>query len=84
MDNKLKSKTRLTFIQVIFQHISTNDNIDEIFLDYNMNYKNTFVENFNNKKKIKFEFNSNYLKNLIMFYNKYISSVDYLIKINKH
>ena len=51
MDNKLKSKTRLANIQVIFQHISTNEDIDVIRENFDKFYKNSFIENFSNKKK---------------------------------
>ena len=84
MNNQLKSKTRLTFIQIIFQHIVTKNDPIKIFESFDLNYKNTYIENFENKKKIKFEFNSNYLKKLINFYNNYLLSSDYLNKINKN
>ena len=84
MNNQLKSKTRLTLIQIIFQHLSTKNDINEIFDSFDVNYKSTYVENFHNKKKIKFEFNSNFLKKLINFYSSYISSNDYSLIINKY
>ena len=83
MNNQLKSKTRLTFIQIIFQHLSTKNNVYEIFKTFDLNYKSTFVENFHNKKKIKFEFNSNFLKKLIDYYCNFIESQNYLLLINK-
>ena len=51
MDNKLKSKTRLTNIQLIFQHISTNDDIDVLRENFDKYYKNSSIENFGSKKK---------------------------------
>ena len=57
MDNKLKAKTRLTNIQLIFQHISTNDDIDVIRENFDKYYKNFSIENLRRKKKIKYEFN---------------------------
>ena len=83
MNNLLKSKTRLAFIQIIFESLSTKEDIIKIFDIFDLKYKNTFVENFNNKKKIKFEFNSNFLKKLIFFYINYINSENYLKSINK-
>jgi transcription termination factor NusB len=83
MNNQLKSKTRLAFIQIVFQHISTNNNINEILDSFNINYKSTFVDNFNGKKKIKFEFNSNFLKKLIFFYSDFIKK-DYVLLIDKY
>ena len=52
MNNHLKSKTRLAFIQVIFQHLSTKNNIEEILDIFDKNYKSTYVDNFNSKKKL--------------------------------
>jgi len=82
MDNKLKSKTRLTNIQLIFQHISTNDDIDVIRENFDKYYKNSSIENFSSKKKIKFEFNTNFLIKLNNYYKEYVNLNDYLIKIN--
>ena len=82
MDNKLKSKTRLTNIQIIFQHISTNDDIDVIRENFDKYYKNSSIENFSSKKKIKFEFNTNFLIKLNNYYKEYVNLNDYLIKIN--
>jgi len=84
MNNQLKSKTRLTYIQIIFQHISTNNDIYEILEMFNTNYKSTYVQNFHNKKKIKFEFNSKFLHKLLDYYVGYISKVEYLPLINKY
>jgi len=84
MNNQLKTKTRLAFIQVIFQHLSTKNDLIQILETFDLNYKSTFVENFNNKKKIKFEFNSNFLKKLINFYSNYIESENYSLLINKY
>ena len=54
MNNQLKTKTRLAFIQIIFQHISTTNNLDEILNMFIENYKGTSVKSFHDKKKIKF------------------------------
>ena len=84
MNNQLKSKTRLTYIQIIFQHLSTKNNIYEILNSFEQYYKSTFIENFDDKKKIKFEFNSNYLKKLINFYTQFTQSLNYIFKINQY
>ena len=83
MNNQLKSKTRLAFIQIIFQHLSTKNNIYEILKTFDLNYKSTFVENFYNKKKIKFEFNSSFLKKLTNYYCNFVESQNYFLLINK-
>tara|TARA_B110000495_G_C22783054_1_gene457925 strand:+ start:255 stop:716 length:462 start_codon:yes stop_codon:yes gene_type:complete len=84
MNNRLKSKTRLSFIQIIFQHLATKNDVKEILNIFDKNYKSTFVHNFNNKDKIKFEFNSTFLKKLVVFYSQYIATENYLNSINKH
>jgi hypothetical protein len=81
MDNFLKSKTRLAFIQLIFENLSTKNDIFEIFTIFDVNYKSTSVENFNDKEQIKFEFNSNFLKKLIIFYYDYSKSENYIDSI---
>ena len=83
MNNRIKSKTRLAFIQIIFQHISTKNDIIKIYDAFNLNYKSIIIEDFNSKKKIKFEFNSNFLKKLSVFYSNFIDSKKYLSLINK-
>lgn len=84
MNNKLKSKTRLAFIQVIFQHFSTKSDIIEILNIFDSDYKSTFVQNFHDKKKIKFEFNSNFLKKLVNCFIKYIDLENCYDNINNH
>jgi len=83
MENLLKSKTRLTFIQIIFENLSTKNDVSEIFQNYESKYKNIFVENFHDKKIIKFEFNSNFLKKLVNFYKEYTKKENYTESINK-
>ena len=83
MNNLLKSKTRLVFIQIIFENLSTKNDIFEIFNIFDSKYKNTYVDSFQGKRKIKFEFNSNFLKKLISYFNNYTKSKDYLDGINK-
>ena len=84
MNNQLKSKTRLTYIQIIFQHLSTKNDIYEILNSFEQYYKSTFIENFDDKKKIKFEFNSNYLKKLINIYTQFTQFENYIFKINQY
>ena len=84
MNNNLKSKTRLSFIQIIFQHLSTKNDVNEILNIFNKNYKSTFVENLDNKKKIQFEFNTNFLKKLVNYYIEYIDLKNFYTLINIH
>ena len=83
MNNLLKSKTRLAFIQIIFQYLSNKNDVFEIFSSFELNYKSTYIENFHNKKKIKFEYNSNFLKKLITYFADYKNSNNYSLLINK-
>ena len=83
MNNLLKSKTRLAFIQIIFENLSNNNDVFEILDIFDSKYKDTFVENFQGKGKIKFEFNSNFLKKLITFYFNFTKSNNYLSLINR-
>ena len=84
MDNLLKSKTRLTFIQIIFENLSTKNDIFEIYTSFNLNYKSTIVQNFHDKGIVKFEFNSNFLERLINFYKDYTNLGIHLELINKY
>ena len=84
MNNKLKFKTRISFIQIIFQHLSTGNDINEILTSFNKNYKNIIIENFHDKKKIKFEFSSVFLGKLTNFYIDYVKSGNHLGVINSY
>ena len=83
MKNDLKSKTRLTFIQIIFHHLSTKDDVNIILNTFINNYKGTQIKNFNNSQNIKFEFNDNYLKKLVYLYIKFIKFNKPYLEINK-
>ena len=83
MDNLLKSKTRLAFVQIIFENLSTNKNTLEILKNFNLNYKGTFIENFHDKSLIKFEFNSNFLDKLVLFYNQFTKEENHIITIDR-
>ena len=84
MDNLLKSKTRLSFIQIIFENLSTKNNIFNIFKNFNLNYKNIIIKNFNEKEEIKLNFNSNFLEKLVSFYYDYTKSENYFDIIDQY
>ena len=84
MNNNLKSKTRLTFIQIIFENLSTKKSIKDIFDVFKLSYKSTFYQEFKKKKKIKFEFNSNFLEKLVNFFIEFTNSDDYVKSINNY
>ena len=58
MNNQLKFKTRIAFIQVVFQYLSNKADIMEILNSFIKNYKGTYVDSFYDKKKMKFEISS--------------------------
>ena len=84
MDNKLKFKTRLTAIQLIYQHLVSNENIDKIKDDFETHYRNKIV----GEELYKFEFNINFLNNLIenirkTFLRDLYKEIDKLIVFNR-
>ena len=83
MNNQLKYKTRIAFIQVVFQYLSNKTDITEIVNSFIKNYKNTYVDSFYDKKKMKFEFNSNFLNRLINSFNFFINSTNFIKDINQ-
>jgi transcription termination factor NusB len=84
MDNLLKSKTRLAFIQIIFENLSTKKNIKEIYKNFDINYKGIVVKNFQDKGEIKFEFSSNFLKKLTNYYYDYTKDGNFLNLIDRY
>ena len=66
MDNKLKSKTRLTAIQLVSQQLINNQDIESIKDDFDKYYRNTKID----KSSEKIEYNINFLSKLINYYKK--------------
>jgi len=64
MDNKLKSKTRLAAIQLASQHLVNGQDIESIKDDFDKNYRNTIVDDSNEK----IQYSINFLTKLINFY----------------
>ena len=83
MNNQLKYKTRIAFVQVVFQYLSNKTDIIEIVNSFVKNYKDTYVDSFYDKKKMKFEFNSNFLNRLINSFNFFINSTNFIKDINQ-
>ena len=83
MNNLLRSKTRLAFIQIIFENLSTKNDIFKIFKTFNLDYKSTIVKNFHDNGETKFDFNSNFLEKLIFFYSDYTSSGNCFVQIDQ-
>ena len=66
MDNKLKSKTRLAAIQLVFQQLINNQDIKNIKDDFDKYYRNTKID----KSSEKIEYNINFLSKLVNYYKK--------------
>ena len=77
MDNKIKSKTRLAAIQLIAQQLINHQDIDIIKDDFDKNYRNTVIE----EGEEKIQYNVNFLSKLINFY-KTIKFNNISIEIN--
>ena len=78
MDNKLKSKTRLAAIQLVAQQLVNHEDIDLIKDDFDKNYRNTVIDDNNNK----IQYNINFLSKLINYF-KTINFKNLSEEINK-
>ena len=66
MDNKLKSKTRLTAIQLLSQHLISHQDIELIKDDFDKYYRNSIIDE--NLEKV--QYNMNFLSKLITYFKK--------------
>ena len=64
MDNTLKSKTRLTAIQLVSQQLVNNQDIESIKDDFDKHYRNTIIDD--NLNKI--QYNDSFLLKLISYF----------------
>ena len=64
MNNKIKSKTRLTAIQLVTQQLVNKQDIESIKDDFDKYYRNTIIDNTSEK----IEYNVNFLSKLINYY----------------
>ena len=84
MNNKIKSKTRFAAIQLVFQQLVNNQDIENIKEDFDKYYRNTKIDD--TSKKI--EYNVNFLSKLINYFKmidiKNISEeINQLIKFDR-
>tara|TARA_Y100000590_G_C15701717_1_gene1007049 strand:- start:1610 stop:2053 length:444 start_codon:yes stop_codon:yes gene_type:complete len=84
MNNKIKSKTRLTAIQILAQQLVNKEDIQTIKDDFNKNYLNTSIDNTSEIIK----YNVNFLTKIINYYkkiekNKISEKINSLIKFNR-
>jgi len=82
MDNKLKSKTRLAFIQYIFLSLSSNDDLNIIKNDFNDYFHNLSVSSIDDKFDSKIQFNKKMFNQLIDNYNEFIKNNDPNLLVN--
>jgi len=64
MDNKLKSKTRLTAIQLVSQQLINYQDIESIKDDFDKYYRNTIID----EGSEKIEYNLSFLSKLISYF----------------
>ena len=64
MNNKIKSKTRIAAIQLVFQQLVNNQDIENIKEDFDKYYRNTKIDD--TSKKI--EYNVNFLSKLVNYF----------------
>ena len=80
MDNKVKSKTRLAAVQVIFQNLINKKKLKNIKDEFDNYYKNTTLEVHGDKV----QYNGNFLSKLIDYYDRTLLIFDFNIEINKY
>tara|TARA_B100001250_G_scaffold377970_1_gene367472 strand:+ start:517 stop:981 length:465 start_codon:yes stop_codon:yes gene_type:complete len=84
MDNQLKSKTRLAFIQYIFLSMSSHDDKSVIKNDFNNYFHNLTVSAIDEKKNTKIQYNKNMFNKLTDNYIDFIKSNDLSLLIDPH
>ena len=84
MDNKLKSKTRLAFIQYIFLSISSHDDNSDIKNDFDNYFHNLTVAAIDETKDTKIQYNKNMFNKLTDNYIDFIKNNDLSLLIDPH
>ena len=80
MDNKIKSKTRLAAIQLVCQHLISNEDIKFIKEDFDKYYHNVLIDQ--DTKKI--EYNVKYLSKLVSYFQSILTKYDLYKEINHY
>ncbi len=89
MQNKIKTETRLAFIQFIFSSLFSNSSIDENINDFENYFYKLSVSSIGQNNQTSINFNKNYFKKLTSNYNEFIKKNDFahiinnLIKFNR-
>ena len=84
MDNQLKSKTRLAFIQYIFLSMSSLDDNRDIKNDFDNYFHNLTVSAINETKDTKIQYNKNMFNKLTDNYIDFIKNNDLSLLIDPH
>ena len=84
MDNKLKSKTRLAFIQYIFLSMSSLDDNSDIKNDFDNYFHNLNVAAIDETKETKIQYNKNMFNKLTDNYIDFIKNNDLSLLIDPH
>ena len=84
MDNQLKSKTRLAFIQYIFLSMSSLDDNSDIKNDFDNYFHNLSVSSIDEAKDTKIQYNKNMFNKLADNYIDFIKNNDLSLLIDPH
>ncbi len=83
MQNYTKSKTRLAFIQYIFQNEFLNTDSSESINDFQKHFYDTNIATIDEKKEIKLKFNKNFLNRLFSSFQNNIDKKMIIEDLNK-
>ena len=82
MDNSVKSKTRIAFIQYIFLSLSSKDDANDIKNEFNEYFHNLVVSSINKNSEEKIIYNKNMFDKLSENYINFIKNNNLNLLIN--
>ena len=82
MQNKIKTETRLAFIQFIFSSLFSDTSLDENIDEFENYFYKLSVSSIEQNKQTSINFNKNYFKKLTLSYNEFIKKNDFENTIN--
>ena len=82
MQNKIKTETRLAFIQFIFSSLFSDTSLDENINEFENYFYKLSVSSIEQNKQTSINFNKNYFKKLTLSYNEFIKKNDFENTIN--
>ena len=89
MQNQIKTKTRLAFIQFIFSSLFYEKSIDDKITDFEDHFYKLSVSSIYQKKDTVINYNKNYFKKLTLNYKEFLkkndvdNTINLLIKFNR-